>query len=372
MEASPRQLALDRLEQFLSYGTARLSRADLLLTRRARGFGLFGLGIVTLIALVASISISPALVLVGWAVLVSSIAGSLSLSFVKQARYTRLFSHFGIGSILAGIFATSLYIGPSAGVGATFPILLILVTCYILGAKAAVGWTAMAIAALGFETFTSDPGFHQVAGVESSRESYFGLRALVFLGVCALAAIERRFADGKDAQLEFLARHDELTGLCNRRAFEERATEGLARVKRHDRSLAMLVIDLDGFKAVNDRYGHAAGDAVLRTVGQRISSRTRSTDTACRMGGDEFLVLLEDVREEKDVVLYAERLAHVLCEPVVVGNDALRVGASVGIAFAPRDGITPEDLSRAADIAMFSAKKEGGNGVHVYDGAPLA
>jgi diguanylate cyclase (GGDEF)-like protein len=204
----------------------------------------------------------------------------------------------------------------------------------------------------------------------TSRVGLFAARSIVFLGVLALAVVERRFADQKSAQLEFLARHDELTGLYNRRAFEERAREAIARAKRYGRLVALLVLDLDGFKAVNDSYGHAVGDEVLRDIGRRIASRTRSTDSACRMGGDEFLVLLEDVADTKSAETFAERLVATIREPVWLRGEALHVGASAGVAVCPEAGDDSTQMTRAADFAMYAAKAAGGGCVHVAAPAP--
>jgi len=359
----------ERLEWFLSFGTESASSEDLLLIRRARGFGLIGLVIVAMITCVAAFTIDALLVAAGAAAMLTTIAITLSLSFVREARFTRLFAHVGVGAMLAGIFATSIHTGQVAHTSAIFPIVLILVTCYVLGVRAAVGWTLVAIGGVAFETFTTEVEAMGSTTAEAARVGIFGIRSIAFLGVMALAAVERRFADTKTEQLEFLARHDDLTGLCNRRAFEERASEALARASRHERNLAVLVIDLDGFKSINDVYGHAAGDEVLRAVGERIARLTRSTDSAGRAGGDEFMVLLEDVHEEKDVVLYAERLVSAICAPIRIGANELHVGASIGIAIAPAAGDEPEQLTRSADIAMFAAKNAGGSRVHVFEGA---
>lgn len=355
-----------RLEWFLDHGIAQASSEQALVARRARGFGLIGVAVVLLIAFVAAFSHDLIHVVVAMGSILVFIVGGLGISFIQGGRWIRPTTHIAMGASLAGIIASSAQTGQGNDTSATFPVLLILIVSYVLGAKAAVGWTLASIVGVGLQIYTSELPAMGIDGAVTTRPGLFATRAIVFLGVLTLAVVERRFADRKAAQLEFLARHDELTGLCNRRAFAERAEEAVSRASRHDRNIAVLVIDLDHFKAVNDVHGHSVGDEVLRVIGNRIGERTRSTDTACRMGGDEFLLLLEDVSDEKNVALYAERLATAICEPVSIGGDELTVGASVGIAISPDAGETPEELTRSADIAMFSAKSDGGNRVHAF------
>jgi diguanylate cyclase (GGDEF)-like protein len=364
--------AAHRLERFLAHGTAHASHEDALVIRRARGFSLIGLTVVILMALVASTSHEPLQVLIATVVLLSFMLGGIALGFVKGARWIRPVTHAGMGAMLAGIFASSVQVGEGNDTTATFPILLILVTSYVLGVKAAVFWTLASIVGAGFAIHISELSALALEGSVTTKPGLFATRAIVFLGVLALAVVERRFADRKSAQLEFLARHDGLTGLYNRRAFDERVCESIARAARHDRCVAFLVLDLDNFKSVNDNHGHAAGDEVLRSIGRRIASLTRSTDSACRMGGDEFLVHLEDVIDEKNVKFYAERIVASIREPVFSNSEMLHVGASAGVALSPEAcEIDAGQLARAADVAMYSAKQAGGNRVHVYDPSVL-
>jgi len=366
LSSSFRQIMSARLEWFLDHGTAQVSREQALVMRRARGFGLIGIAVVLPVAFVAAFSHDALNVVIATTAILAFIVGGIGISFIQDGAWIRPTTHVAIGASLVGIIAVSAQIGEGNDTSATFPILLILLVSYVLGAKAAAGWTLASIVGIGLQIYTSELPAIGIDGAVTTRPGLFATRAIVFIGVFAMAAVERRFADRKGAQLEFLARHDELTGLCNRRAFAERAEEAVARASRHDRSIAVLVIDLDHFKAVNDAHGHAAGDEVLRVIGRRIDDRTRSTDSACRMGGDEFLLLLEDVSDEKNVTLYAERLVAAICEPVPIGGDELSVGASLGVAISPDAGATPEELTRSADIAMFSAKCDGGSRVHAF------
>ncbi|MFZ2508949.1 MAG: EAL domain-containing protein [Steroidobacteraceae bacterium] len=161
-----------------------------------------------------------------------------------------------------------------------------------------------------------------------------------------------------EEQLRRLAFHDPLTLLPNRALFRDRLEHALAVSKRSDRSVAMLFIDLDNFKAINDSFGHSEGDRVLSTTAQRLSKCTRSGDTVARLGGDEFAVLLENLVNRGPVLEVAERIVAALQEPFPFLGSDLRISASVGIAFATRnDGV--EELVRNADVAMYSAKAQG-------------
>jgi diguanylate cyclase (GGDEF)-like protein len=152
---------------------------------------------------------------------------------------------------------------------------------------------------------------------------------------------------------------DPLTGLSNRSRFQERVEHSLARLRRSPKRVAVLFIDLDHFKLVNDRFGHTVGDRLLQAVAQRVEASVRPGDTAARLGGDEFAILLEDVegREEADTV--CKRLLDVLAEPVQLGSAAPTIGASVGVAISGLGGETVDELLRNADIAMYAAKAAG-------------
>jgi diguanylate cyclase (GGDEF)-like protein/PAS domain S-box-containing protein len=173
----------------------------------------------------------------------------------------------------------------------------------------------------------------------------------------------------REAALAHRAEHDPLTGLANRARFEGRLHELLAPGASSsrlgvERQVAVLYIDLDGFKPVNDRYGHAAGDAVLVAVAERLRDSTRGSDLIARLGGDEFAILLE-VRDHDEVTAVADRILSSLERPIPYDGQELRVGASIGIADTHAGGesvsLTPAELLRAADSAMYSAKQSGGN-----------
>ncbi|WP_232240667.1 EAL domain-containing protein, partial [Kutzneria sp. 744] len=175
---------------------------------------------------------------------------------------------------------------------------------------------------------------------------------------------ERREAE---ARLVRQALHDPLTGLPNRTLLMDRLRQVLARADRHPELTAVLFIDLDGFKDVNDSLGHDVGDEVLTEVGRRLQEHIRPLDTVARLGGDEFVVLCQDLASEQNVVEISERLAGVLSEPVVVDSYEVVVTASVGIALANGHNPAPEDLLREADAAMYGAKTRGKNRCEIFD-----
>ncbi len=164
-----------------------------------------------------------------------------------------------------------------------------------------------------------------------------------------------------EANIRRLARFDPLTGLHNRTSFFERLNHALAVARRHDRVVALLFVDLDRFKDVNDAFGHVSGDEVLKVLSRRLTKTIRTTDTLARLGGDEFIVLAEDVANQVDVNEFGLRLLQTLSEPVVLNGQECRLGASIGVAMFPNDGEDATILLKTADAAMYRAKESGGN-----------
>lgn len=155
--------------------------------------------------------------------------------------------------------------------------------------------------------------------------------------------------------------HDPLTGLPNRALSNDRLEHGLAQAKRHGWHLALMFIDLDDFKKINDTYGHDAGDRVLKVIATRLTDSTREDDTLSRHGGDEFLYVLTEYESEHDLTAIAEKLVTLVQTPcaISVGDAMIQtvVSASIGIAIFPRHGETPEALIKSADSAMYRAKR---------------
>jgi diguanylate cyclase (GGDEF)-like protein/PAS domain S-box-containing protein len=162
-------------------------------------------------------------------------------------------------------------------------------------------------------------------------------------------------------RLEFLAHHDTLTGLPNRAMFHERAREAIAHARRHDKTTALLFIDLDNFKQVNDGLGHDVGDGLLKVVASRLRACVRGDDFVARIGGDEFCVLLQDISDPRESAAVAQKLIHELGREYRVGEYRVIPGASIGIACLPQDGDDVGTLLRLADAAMYRAKESGRN-----------
>lgn len=165
-----------------------------------------------------------------------------------------------------------------------------------------------------------------------------------------------------EAQITHLALHDALTGLPNRREFMQRLKQSAALAARQNSRLALLFIDLDGFKQVNDRYGHKAGDELLKQVAQRLQESVRQSDTVGRLGGDEFLMLLTDCHGSDEVSKFACKLIVNLARPYALDAGEAKISASVGIALYPDMGSDVEQLVGLADAAMYQAKHAGRNG----------
>ena len=176
----------------------------------------------------------------------------------------------------------------------------------------------------------------------------------------------------KQAELELARRamYDPLTGIANRILFSDRLKLALARAARSPHDVAVMFLDLDRFKAVNDGLGHDVGDGLLKEVAERLSMLVRPSDTIARFGGDEFLVLCDDIEDRRHAVLVAERLSGGLTEPFVVQGHEIFVGASIGIALAGDHSASPESLIRDADQAMYQAKRARSR-YRVYEGGSI-
>jgi len=169
-----------------------------------------------------------------------------------------------------------------------------------------------------------------------------------------------------EARVRHLAHFDELTGLPNRTLFNQRLSHALARARRAETPLAVLFIDLDRFKNINDTLGHAAGDRVLKEVAQRLSGCLREVDTVSRLGGDEFVVLIEAVSRPADIAEVAQKILAAVVRPVVLDAQEFHLTASIGISTSPGDGDDLQGLMKNADIAMYRAKEQGKNNFQFY------
>lgn len=201
----------------------------------------------------------------------------------------------------------------------------------------------------------------QVGGVREVVELSEGFNSM-------LLEIERRDLQlmARQDKLHKMANYDSLTSLPNRSLFNDRLNQALRHAKRTDERMAVLFIDLDEFKPVNDTYGHKAGDSLLIEVARRLEGITRIDDTVARLGGDEFTVFLQGLKSEEDAQLIANKHLDNLRAPYQYGDKQLFISASIGIAFSPEHGGTAEVLVKSADTAMYHAKSKGKNNIVVF------
>ena len=202
--------------------------------------------------------------------------------------------------------------------------------------------------------------------VTSTRKAAFDQRAVelatMLAGEAAMALENARLYE----EIRHQALHDGLTGLANRVLFRDRVEHAVARSRRSGSQLAVLFIDLDDFKTLNDTHGHARGDEVLAIAAARVAEALRPSDTAARQGGDEFAVLIEDIEDEADALAVATRLADALRQPMTLGRVEVRIAASIGVALGGPGNESAGDLLRNADVAMYAAKGSSRGGAEMF------
>jgi diguanylate cyclase (GGDEF)-like protein/PAS domain S-box-containing protein len=169
------------------------------------------------------------------------------------------------------------------------------------------------------------------------------------------------------AEMSHLAQHDTLTNLPNRTLLQDRLTQAIATASRNDSRIAVLFLDLDGFKNINDSLGHAAGDRLLQMVAKRLLAAVRTSDTVCRLGGDEFVILLSEVAHAGDAGVKAGKILSALTAPFYMDQNTLRITASIGVTTYPEDGQSAELLIKNADLAMYQAKEKGGGNHQFFE-----
>ncbi len=209
-----------------------------------------------------------------------------------------------------------------------------------------------------------DPHLDRIA-IKSGASDYLVKQGLssVILERTIRYAIDRKRAE---TELARLAHYDALTGVPNRLLFNDRLDRALQRAERGDLPLALLYVDLDGFKAVNDKHGHDVGDELVQGIAQRLSQCVRRTDSVARIGGDEFTVLLERVSSTNDIVSIAQKIIDVVTEPFYINGQTLQVGSSIGIAVYPEAGTDAQSLLKHADMAMYEAKAVDGSNYRFF------
>ena len=203
--------------------------------------------------------------------------------------------------------------------------------------------------------------------------TYAGLTLAVALCSLALAwalvASMRRAVRKAEEHLHFLAHVDSVTALPNRHEFNERLSSALEQADRNETAVGLLLLDLDNFKVVNDTLGHDCGDILLKLVAERLRETLRSTDIICRIGGDEFVIIVEPSEQEAEVEAVARKILDALTAPFALGGHQLYVSASIGVSLYPRDARDAGTLTRSADTAMYHAKHQGKNGFAVFQAA---
>jgi diguanylate cyclase (GGDEF)-like protein len=168
-------------------------------------------------------------------------------------------------------------------------------------------------------------------------------------------------------QVNYLAHHDHLTGLANRTLLHDRLRHSLRRAQNLKQKVAVFLVDIDCFKQINDTLGHADGDVLLATVGQRLLSSVRESDTVARMGGDEFVIVMPEFRSMGDIEYCGEQIIRCASQPVEINGRKISLTLSVGVSVFPDDGRTDEDLLRNADAAMYTVKDSGRNSFCMFD-----
>lgn len=191
-------------------------------------------------------------------------------------------------------------------------------------------------------------------------------------GVCTIGTdiSERKLAENalreQQSRLNYMAFHDSLTSLPNRSLFYDRINHGLARARRSNSKVALMLLDIDRFKIVNDSLGHDAGDILLKAIAMRLNEGVRDMDTVARLGGDEFVVVLEGIHDVNDVAFVANKLLANLARPLEISGHDISTTASIGVSIFPDDGLDTDELLRNADIAMYKAKEAGKNNCQFY------
>lgn len=262
------------------------------------------------------------------------VALGMGLCFIGIACYA-----FGIGNVIAVYFST----------------LIVLMAASTLGANAAVGWSLPCFAVIAFTVLYPPELVREVGPVGT-----LVTRVATLTGVLAYSVSFRRRQDRQADELYQQALTDSLTGLANRRQMENLLTIAIAQADRFERHCAVVFVDVDGLKQINDQWGHEAGDEMIRIVASRIAASTRVSDKAARIGGDEFVVVLSEVQDASNVETFAENLLQAVCRPANIAGQNLTPSISLGAALYPDDADASQPLLRRADAAMYVAKDSGG------------
>lgn len=288
--------------------------------------------------------------------------------------YMRFFGHFFmVANVLVGVLSAVLLItvsltgGPSQTPALPLLVVPVMIAFCVAGRGAGLFWGSLVMLCTFFLAFMAFAGYEFITIADQTFLDRVVLMnwAVAFIATVLIALVyESMNVDVHRAQLErsqryhHLASHDPLTGLSNRRSFEERLVRACEEYNSAEGFLAVMFVDLDDFKPINDRYGHAAGDRVLADIADRLRSALRVTDSVARIGGDEFAVLAVHIRNEEVLKGIIEKLISVISQPLDEFNQEVRVTASIGVAYYPQHTREPKHLMELADKAMYRAKTE--------------
>ncbi len=303
------------------------------------------------------------------ALLGATFVGVLISMLVLRLKQDRITALNVMLLIYGGSFAAACFVFGGTK-SPTFPLMILIpVMASIVGsASLCVAW-GLLVLAFWLGLFQAERGGMEMLQIILVQN--YSLAMLLTYAAMAVAVVSivliyaemnkvlRQSLQDSNAELEHLSSHDQLTRLPNRRFYDERASLSLRRAAEQGGMTGLLMLDLNGFKRINDTYGHGAGDKLLQAVAHRIQTNLRETDLVARLGGDEFVAVIEDAHSADEITRIAHKLSHAIEQPLYVRQQLLTFSASIGVAIFPIDGRQKQELEEKADKAMYLAKKRG-------------
>lgn len=293
---------------------------------------------------------------------------SVSLVTLRAGVSAKLSANILLFSIWGAMFSSYFFLGGLSSPNAPLLILVPAIAGTMGMKRAVVAWTVMIVLSWLVLLLLSNSG-HQFTQFTAPDRYLFSVFICLVIASVVVTAVVFVFAninrtlrialDNSNQTLQYQAGHDPLTHLANRRSYFEQLKLTIQRAQHQHMRFALLMVDLDGFKAINDTYGHQAGDRALQAIAERLQHSIRHSDFIARLGGDEFVVLMEDVLSREDVAELADKLRRSITIPVALETGDVQLGASIGVAMYPDHGQDSESLQESADRAMYSAKAQG-------------
>lgn len=300
---------------------------------------------------------------------IATIGGVLSSMMLLRLRGDRISALNIMLLVYGGAFALACFVlgGTSSP---TFPMLLLIpAMAGIVGSvPLCLAWSSLVLAFWIGMFQAQRNGIQPLQIIDSHNYSLAMLLAYAAMSLSIVSLILiyaemnkalRKDLQATNAELEHLSSHDQLTRLPNRRFYDERVGYALHRAVENNNLVGIMLLDLNGFKKINDFHGHGAGDKLLVTVAQRLQSSLRETDLVARLGGDEFVVVLEDLQSTEEITRIAHKVSHAIEQPLHVRQQILTFSVSIGVSIFPLDGRQKQELEEKADRAMYLAKKRG-------------